>query len=92
MSASSHDSTFPAAVASATRDAWTLWLKDNSAGEDPQTAYALFVRRIEINASIAPGARGFIAVEVVDRRPGRSTLTAYSLSMKGGQSKLTRQG
>lgn len=77
--------------ATAMRDAFLSWKRQHAPSVGGQEAFAMWVRRIEVSAQYAPGGRGFVSVEVLDRRPGRSTLESYQLVSSRSATTLERR-
>lgn len=79
------------AIGSAAQDAFRIWIRDYCGGRDFEEAYASFLAAIEIHCRLAPGLPVTIVVEIIDRRPGKSSLAQYVVERVGGQQSMWRR-
>jgi len=79
-----------AAVAEAMRDAARVWAEENNESDPIGDALAMNAAKIEVHGTLMIGGPFSLAIEVKDRRPGRSSLSSYVLERTPHQKALFR--
>lgn len=78
------------AIAAAAQDSFRCWLRDSCGGLDAFDAHSRYFISQQINLELGIGKPVTIVAEVLDRRPGKSTLEHYVIERKGSMPRLTR--
>lgn len=85
MSGKGNGDALGAAIAQAMRSALREWSREHGNGADPEVLWSTDVVKLTIHATYTPSHHGFLAVEVVSKRPGRTDLYPFHLQRGSGR-------